>query len=600
MKTKADVEQLLIDLWGKLEPYYDSFHSRILPEGAGAAYSDEVAGMECFSRVLWGAAPLLAHQKKPELWPRHLQGIMNGTNPNHQGYWGDIHDYDQRIVEMAAFGYALCIAPDEIWHVLGEKEQQNLVNWLSQINRFKAHDCNWLFFAVIVNIGLKQVGAPYSKEKIEQNLTRIEDFYIGNGWYQDGEIAHIDYYTPFAMHYYGLFYAKVMEKDDPIRAKKYKERAVLFAKKFIYWFSEDGRSLPYGRSLTYRFAQASFWSAIVYADVEVFSLGIIKGIILRHLRHWMNQDIFLPDGTLSVGYHYPNLLMAENYNAPGSPYWSFKIFLILALPDHHYFWRVAEEPLPTLPERDIQNEPGFILDREKNSKHVVAFQTGYAHSNAHTHTSAKYEKFAYSTHFGFSVPRAEWGLDQGAFDSMLALSEQDELYRVKRNVVEKEVKETHLYMKWRPWKDVMVQTWILPGLPWHVRVHQIKTERPLDIADGGFALGIDHTSEEQLVKEGVGIGMVNDNGMVGCIDLMDEHKAILIRPNANTNLLYKRTVIPTITSSIQEGEHLLIHAFYGQPSTNELSEWQKRPYKKGDSIYSSGKKKIFDIVKSRG
>lgn len=47
----------------------------------------------------------------------------------------------------------------------------------------------------------------------------------------------------------------------------------------------------------------------------------MKGIVLRHLRWWLKQPMFDRDGVLSVGYSYPNLAMAEDYNAPGSPYW---------------------------------------------------------------------------------------------------------------------------------------------------------------------------------------------------------------------------------------------------------------------------------------
>ena len=58
---------------------------------------------------------------------------------------------------------------------------------------------------------------------------------------------------------------------------------------------------------------------------------MIKGIVLRHLRWWLKQPIFDRDGILSVGYSYPNLAMAEDYNAPGSPYWGLKTLLVLAL-----------------------------------------------------------------------------------------------------------------------------------------------------------------------------------------------------------------------------------------------------------------------------
>ena len=42
--------------------------------------------------------------------------------------------------------------------------------------------------------------------------------------------------------------------------------------------------------------------------------------------------------------------MCEDYNAPGSPYWALKTYLMLALPESHPFWQAEEQPLPSLAE----------------------------------------------------------------------------------------------------------------------------------------------------------------------------------------------------------------------------------------------------------
>lgn len=138
----------------------------------------------------------------------YVDGIRNGTNPEHEDYWGILNDYDQRLVEMAAFGLAFALIPDKLWDSLTSEEQRNVVNWLSQINDLKLYDCNWLLFLVMVNLGLKQVGANYNKELVERNLKRIDKFYLSDGWYSDGIGAHTDYYGPFAIHptFSGLVY----------------------------------------------------------------------------------------------------------------------------------------------------------------------------------------------------------------------------------------------------------------------------------------------------------------------------------------------------------------------------------------------------------
>lgn len=72
---------------------------------------------------------------------------------------------------------------------------------------------------------------------------------------------------------------------------------------------QQGRAIPFGRSVGYRFAMVSFWGALAYADVELpapLTWGMVKGIVMRHLRWWQKQhDIWTSSGTLSIGYSYP-------------------------------------------------------------------------------------------------------------------------------------------------------------------------------------------------------------------------------------------------------------------------------------------------------
>jgi hypothetical protein len=565
LKTREDLAAALEQLTEPLRPLYSRGSARLGIGRTGASYPAATAEMEGFSRVLWGLVPLLMGGGESRLWDTVLDGIRHGTDPAHEEYWGEVRDYDQRLVEMAVFGFALAAIPEQIWSPLAPQEQDQLYNWLNQINSHPCYDCNWLFFNVLVNTGFRRIGRPYDAEQLANNLNRMDAFYLGDGWYSDGINGHSDYYGPFAIHYYALLYAKLMEQEDPERSHVFKERARLFAAEFIGWSAPDGSALPYGRSLTYRFAQSAFWSALAYTGVEGFPAGVLKGLVLRNLRWWFSQPIVDADGVLTIGYAYPNLVMAENYNAPGSPYWALKTFLPLALGAEHPFWREEELPLPELPAVMVQKPAHLVLVRESASGHVAAFNSGHLYTNEHTHTSAKYEKFVYSTGFGFSVPRSEWGLSQGAFDSMLALSEGgDNLYRVRRRNLESEITDNVLRAVWRPWSDVEVRTWVVAGLPWHIRIHRIETGRALDAAEGGFALG----QETELAQQADSSGIVASTawGTSGVKGLSGYGKAELIWPNANTNLLRPRTVLPTLTASLAPGVHWLASAVYGDPS----------------------------------
>jgi hypothetical protein len=563
LRNKQDLQEAMRQIVDPLKPFYSEGSSRLKLGVTGAGSHSFVTEMEGFSRVLWGIVPLLAGGGDHELWDTCLEGIRNGTNAKHEEYWGSVADYDQRLVEMAVFGYALVLIPNKIWDPLNEREKSNLYHWLNQINSHPCHDCNWLFFHVLVNLGFRKVGLPYDHEQMNRNLNRIDEFYLTQGWYSDGVGGHSDYYVPFAFHYYGLLYSKLMSDEDPERSARFKLRAVEFSKDFIHWFAPDGSAIPYGRSLTYRFGHSAFWSAMVYAEVDAVPLGILKGLILRNLRWWFKQPIFSNSGLLTIGYAYPNLVMAENYNAPGSPYWALKTFLPLALSDDHPFWATEELPLPQLSTLSIQSPAHLVICQQEETDHVIAFNSGHLSTNEHTHTSAKYEKFAYSNVFGFSVPRSEWGLGQGAFDSMLALSEGDNLFRVRRMNEESRIDENVLYSRWKPWRDVEVQTWIVAGLPWHIRIHQVCTERSLDVAEGGFALG-NELNLQIMSGDGPKVTASCHLGKSGIVGLLGYDVVELIYPQANTNIMQPRTVIPTLKTSLEPDTHWLISAVFGE------------------------------------
>lgn len=179
--------------------------------------------------------------------------------------------------------------PQLVWEPLSQSEKENFNRWLLQINDYPLHRNNWQFFKVLVNVGFKKVGGRYSRQEIEETLKFLDTNYLGDGWYSDGVSEKRDYYAAFAMHFYSLIYAVVMRQEDPHRSAEYIARSKQFAKDFIYFFNEDGKALPFGRSLTYRFAQCAFFSALAYAGEYVCSWGVMRGIIGRHMRWRFNQ-----------------------------------------------------------------------------------------------------------------------------------------------------------------------------------------------------------------------------------------------------------------------------------------------------------------------
>ncbi len=555
LHSKKDFQELMLAILEPLLPYYTKEKAGIDLGVTATTYPQRTIRLEAFSRPLWGLVPFWAgggtHAEFEEVYRR---GFVAGTDPEGEEYWGKCHTFDQRFVEMAAMAYGLILTPEKLWDPLSEKEKDHLADWLDEINHYELPVCNWVLFAVLVNIALKKLGRPYDKEKLQKYLDGADSFYLGEGWYQDGDSGQKDYYISFAIHFYSLFYAKVMEEEDPDRCKIYKERAMLFAKQFIYWFDESGASLPYGRSLTYRFSQVSFFSACLMADIEPFPLGVMKGLIVRHFCDWMKKPIFDRNDILTIGYGYPNLVMGERYNSPGSPYWAMKTFALLMLPDEHPFWDVQAEPLPKLDVQKALPYADMLIHRYPG--HVTAFVPGKYSPAGHGQTPAKYGKFAYDTGFSFNVAKSTCEVHEAATDSMLAFYINGYVY-TRRVCEEFKVSEKEVYSKWVPYEGIAVETLIIPTENGHVRKHIITSDRECEAYDCGFAVEID-VDGEKLMQEGNTAKVENCYSSCQVTAIDKEGVGTVIMADPNTNLLHPMTRIPAVCYHIGKGRTELI------------------------------------------
>lgn len=587
LRSREDVERAAIQLITPLIDLLSPGKARLHLGDTGAAYPDEIAQMEAFARPLWAIVPMLAGDCEgvEPLWAHWREGIINGVNPDHPEYWGEVEDYDQRLVEMAVFGMGMALAPEKFFFSLPKEAQKNLWAWLEQINHHDMPKNNWTFFRVLVNMGFMICGQPYDAQRLKKDFEMIEEHYEGDGWYFD-YFNQREYYTMWAFHYYGLVYAHVMRERDAARSRAFIERGKLMAPDFACWFDNSGEAVPYGRSLTYRFAQGAFYAAMALSGEEApgVSFGVMKHLLLSNMRKWFKKPIFTRDGVLTIGYGYPSLLMAEGYNAPGSPYWAMKAFLCLALPKNHPFWQAQEEEYAA-PALSRQIHARMLIARSADNSHVMAYVAGNR-AHEHSHDEAKYEKFVYSTVFGFSVTKAHKLLKDGAFDNMLALSEDGDTYHPRYGCDEYEIGEDCVRSVWHPFAGVTVDTRIIPRGEWHIRVHRIHTDRTLYAAEGGYAISRDgcdgsviyaqHARKPEEVTGADRAAVIAPWGVSGVLALRGYDAGTVVMPEPNTNLMAPRTLLPTLTAKLEPGDHVLVSAVLGT-KTGGQTAWENPP-----------------------
>lgn len=367
-----------------------------------------------------------------------------------------------------------------------------------------------------------------------------------------------------------------------------------------------------------------FYAAFAYAGLcddsnEFTSFGAVKGMLLRHLRWWAanSENIFWPDGTLNIGYLYPNMYMSEDYNSPQSPYWAVKSLLVIALPWDDGFWSAKElaHPLSQSRQLGFSDRRGImpiqparqIACNHPAGKHHFLLSSGQFCVWPMKATQAKYAKFAYSSAFGFSVPTGPL-LSQIAPDSTLALSKDNSETWAVRWVSIGETKFVHipitgntghecsvtaLASRWQPWSNqsVEVETMLVPPCSncpdWHVRVHRIRLNQDHSLSalvaiEGGFAIdgrqkgngriiptlrGTCDTKLSSLVLENKEVALempdssliISSAGASGIVNLLSVPSSTLrsigqvLKPDPNTNLITPRTLLPTIKHSILSG-----------------------------------------------
>jgi hypothetical protein len=567
LETRADAARAVGDLYEPLLPYISASGARVRLGSFGTVFDESTAELEGFARPLYGIVPLTVGGTAFPHWERIVAGLDAGTNPLSDDYWGPVSgDGDQRMVEQAALGVALAFCPEQAWEPLGSDAQHRLARWLLGIFEHDPSPNNWQFFRVLVALGLERVGVGFDSSKVSRSLDLLDSYRIGEHWYVDGTLETVDYYVPFAFHTYGLLYAaaNALGLGDDARAEAYRDRSAAFASEFRDWFAPDGAAIPMGRSLTYRFAMASFWGALAWANVEPrLSWGEVKGLWMRHLRWWADKPISDRDGVLSVGFTYDNRRLAESYNSAGSPYWCMKAFAALAAPANHPFWTSGEEPLAPLPEPVTIRDAGWVVARG-NDHAVALLARPTSPTDFPEESAAKYRKFAYSSVFGFSGDLPDLGGDVHT-DSVLAFTDSEGNRRIRSGAEAGGLEAGMVWSTWHPWPDVRVDTvcWAIDS-SWHGRLHRIRTDRALRSVEAGFAIATGGSREA-----GPDRAVLRAGGACSAMIGLEGDRVGAIRDLAvNANLIQPRTAVPALESGLSVGEHRLASIVFASPSEN--------------------------------
>lgn len=143
LRTRDDVVAAVASLLDPLAAGDSPQHALTKVGSSGTRFDETAAQVEGYARPLWGLAPLLAGGSKYAGTDRYVQGLVAGTDPESDEFWGYMEDQDQRMVEACPIGYTLAIAHKDFWDPLSEKQKKNIETWLGSMNDKDMPNTNW-------------------------------------------------------------------------------------------------------------------------------------------------------------------------------------------------------------------------------------------------------------------------------------------------------------------------------------------------------------------------------------------------------------------------------------------------------------------------
>ena len=343
-----------------------------------------------------------------------IKAIIHGTDPDDPAFWGDPLPNDQ---VGSAFALGAYINPSVFWEPISKKDKKNILNYLQKQAFNQTYDNNHYLFHMVPVALLEKNGLNANREHLTQMFQRLLDWHRGDGWFIDGNNGGFDHYNLWGFHFFFQVLDKFDSKWHDQFGDQVKKESASFFETMPYLFGRDGGPIPWGRSLTYRFAGLS---SIGWAELNgncSLPPGQARRIASGELKYFWDHGCLGENKLLNIGYWGANAAVAESYISPGDPYWATQGLACLLIPEGDPFWSQVEEPIPadglggtiTLSgaELTIRVSP---LDGEAR-----LFPVGqpFTHGREKWQTGIKYDQYSYSSYLGFCV-NGEGGPDIGA------------------------------------------------------------------------------------------------------------------------------------------------------------------------------------------
>ncbi len=322
-----------------------------------------VTYMECFGRLMAGISPWLSlpdddtaeGKQRAQLRQWALKAYANAVDPQSNDYllW---RKEGQPLVDAAYIAESLLRGYDALWLPLDSLTKARYIDEFTRLRRVEPPYTNWLLFASTIESFLAKAGAPYDSYRVNGAVRKCEEWYVGDGWYSDGQGTFaFDYYSSYVFH--AMYLETLASMRDKhaygwnINYSEYYKRALKRCQKFAIilerFISPEGTFPVFGRSVPYRLAAMQPLSLMAW--YQTLPSDLTNGQVRRALtktmhRMWDAPGNYNEKGYLTIGFCGQQPDVADWYTNNGSLYITSEVLLPLGLPATHDFWTCDEQP----------------------------------------------------------------------------------------------------------------------------------------------------------------------------------------------------------------------------------------------------------------
>ena len=322
----------------------------------------KVLYMECFGRLMAGVAPWLTlpddataeGKQRKQLREWALASYKNAVDPQSPDYlcWGI---GGQNLVDAAYIAESFLRAYDTLWMPLDEVTKQRYLKEFAKLRHIDPPYTNWLLFSSTIESFMAKAGGDFDEYRVNSACRKVEEWYVGDGWYADGPVFAFDYYSSYVFHpmYLETLQAMVDAKvNSRLDYQKYYDRELKRCQKYSIilerFISPEGTFPAFGRSIPYRMATMQPLALMAWYQTlpRDLSNGQVRAALTKVLhRMFDKQNNFNEKGYLSIGFCGNSQKdVADWYTNNGSLYMTTLAFMPLGLPADHPFWTDAAQP----------------------------------------------------------------------------------------------------------------------------------------------------------------------------------------------------------------------------------------------------------------